>query len=153
MIGITLNELPYLLFLLFYSFVSSLITLTTPHHSLTHSLTSQHHNKCQFKPTPSIHSLTHSMGCSSSSLPDLERDQELLLQKHFHYSDDDLAQLYKAFRKIDVTKSRRVEFDEFCMRWGCEGVGECVWVAVWCVSTFVYECVSVWERVYVCECV
>jgi hypothetical protein len=56
------------------------------------------------------------MGCSSSSLPDLERDQELLLQKHFHYSDDDLAQLYKAFRKIDVTKSRRVEFDEFCMR-------------------------------------
>mmetsp|Transcript_30697 Transcript_30697/g.57192 ORF Transcript_30697/g.57192 Transcript_30697/m.57192 type:complete len:284 (-) Transcript_30697:171-1022(-) len=60
------------------------------------------------------------MGCSSSSLPDLDHDQEKLIQKHFHYSSDDIAQLYTAFRKINLTKAKYIELEEFCLRCKCE---------------------------------
>jgi hypothetical protein len=55
------------------------------------------------------------MGCSSS-LPEIEREQEVLLKQTFNYSDNDISHLFSAFRKIDLTKSRSIEFDEFCVR-------------------------------------
>ena len=68
---------------------------------------------CQYS-LPSLR--TSHMGCSASA-PPMEHEQEALLKEKFHYNDDDMSQLYKAFQKIDLTKSNLIEFDEFCVRY------------------------------------